>query len=319
MQADVTRGWLNIRVDKSCDGITTFQFMRDVLHLPDKFAAQICNRGFVRIRSRAVEMDTCIEAGQTLFIADPADIESTSAEPVTMDVHLPQILFEDAHVLVVAKQSGIIVHSSDEFEPTLDKQVSLYYQMSGLTCRVLHAHRLDKGTTGAVVYAKHGLMARALDAQIVSRKMRRTYLAVTCGRKWPREKIIEAAIGRDRHRSGLYRVSSTGKPARTHVKVVAESFAHPETLTLLTCHLDTGRTHQIRVHTSYMSAPIVGDTSYGGNSSIEGFPKSGAIGLHAAEVAFDHPYDEKKVVVEAPVDDDWQSFFRQQWGIEADF
>lgn len=286
--------------------------------LPDGLMRQMEAKSSLRINRRNVTLQSLLDAGQTLYLSDPADLAALKSTPTDECIQPPTILYEDAHLLVASKVAGIIVHSDETDELTLDRQVAAYYQRQGYSCRVLHSHRLDKWTTGAVVYAKHGLAARALDNQLANKQMQRIYMAVTFGARWPQRSELTAAIGRDRHRRGLYRVSSTGKTARTYVTRTAESTYHDGVLSLVRCQLDTGRTHQIRVHTSHMGAPIVGDTKYGGPTSVNDWPKSPAIALHAVEVSFEHPYDWEKIVVNCPVDDGWRVFLRQEWGVGSE-
>lgn len=313
MNAEWARGWLKIRVDKTLDHVFVETFLADILKLPASFIRRMTANSSIRINGKNASLESMLQTGQMLYLSDPSDLAAQQVSTRLISVEPPPILYEDAHLLIVAKKFGIIVHSTDANELTLDRQVEAYYQLQGYACRVLHVHRLDKWTTGAVVYAKHGLAARALDRQISNKVMERVYLAVTVGRSWPTTSEVAAEIGRDRHRSGLYRVSSMGKTARTYVNKVAESSSKDGVLSLIKCRLETGRTHQIRVHAAHVGAPILGDTEYGGVASIHGWPDERAIALHAAAVSFLHPYDGDKLVVTSPVDEGWRAFLRQEW------
>ncbi|MFB5190319.1 RluA family pseudouridine synthase [Alicyclobacillus fastidiosus] len=316
MRCEMRAGFLHVHLDKRYGGWRVEDVLTTALALPMAFSQKLLAAGHVVAGKQTLRRGDELKAGSRLVLKDPTPV-SGWPESSGRGVAGFAICYEDDHVLVVNKPAGVIVHSDNPSDLTLDGLVARYYQETGQVLPILHAHRLDRPTTGAVVYAKHGFAARALDAQLVRHRMARRYVAVVCGAELARSQTVDKPIGRDRHRSSFYRVSSTGKEARTHILVRAVSPLQGEHLSLLSCELETGRTHQIRVHCASIGAPILGDVEYGGQR-IDHWPARDAIALHACEVSFYHPYDEQDVVVKCPLSNDWSTFLRQEWGIEDD-
>lgn len=212
-------------------------------------------------------------------------------------------LYEDDFCLVVLKPAGIPVHPAHAGQTdTLAHRVAAHYALTGQACGVRHIHRLDADTSGPVLYAKCEWAQLELDARMREKRIERIYVAVVRGRVRPPSGTIDAPIGRDRHRPGLRRVSPTGKPARTHYRTL-ETFRET---TLLELRLETGRTHQIRVHLSHFGHPIVGDAVYGGDTDAG----IGRPALHGASLSFPHPAGGGIVAVEAPWPDDFAGLVR---------
>ncbi|MBW3110696.1 RluA family pseudouridine synthase [Bacillus sp. MCCB 382] len=205
------------------------------------------------------------------------------------------VLYEDDHLIVVNKPAGIDTHpNSPDDEDTLANYVAFHYQAKGESCRVMHIHRLDRDTSGAIIFAKHPLSKAILDRLLTERKIKRTYFALAHGHLKKKKGTISEPIGRDRHHNSRRRVSLNGQSAVTHYRVVE----YRGTTTFVEVELDTGRTHQIRVHMSHIGHPLVGDRLYGGKPLLK------RQALHAARIAFPHPLTEEPVECEAKCTDD---------------
>ncbi|GMA62363.1 pseudouridine synthase [Alicyclobacillus fastidiosus] len=254
MRCEMKAGFLYVHLDKRYDGWRVEDVLTTALALPAAFSHKLLAAGHVCAGKKTLCRTDELKAGSRLTLKDPTPV-SRLFELADIGVEGLEICYEDDHVLIVNKPAGVIVHSDNPSERTLDGLVAHYYRETGQVLPILHAHRLDKPTTGAVVYAKHGFVARALDAELVRHRMARRYVAVVFGAKLARSQTVDKPIGRDRHRSSLYRVSSTGKEARTHIVVRATSPVQGEHLSLLSCALETGRTHQIRVHCASSMCP----------------------------------------------------------------
>jgi 23S rRNA pseudouridine1911/1915/1917 synthase len=207
------------------------------------------------------------------------------------------VLYEDEFTLVVNKPAGIEVHPSEKGQRrTLAHAVSAYYEMTNQDLRIRHIHRIDKETTGPVLYAKNEIAHYQYDKEMREKKIERIYLALAEG-VLPQDKgTIDKPIGQDRHHSTRRRVSETGDPAVTHYEVVERFPDH----TLVRLRLETGRTHQIRVHLSAIGHPLAGDGLYGG--------KRGLISrqaLHGERLIWHHPWTGEKLSVRAPLPDDF--------------
>lgn len=214
-------------------------------------------------------------------------------EPMWSDI---EILYEDDFCLVVNKPAGMAVHPDDlGHEITLNHAVAAYYEASGVEAAVRHIHRLDKDTTGPVLYAKNEYAQLKLDEAMREKEIVRIYAALVQGRVSPDLKVIDLPIGKDRHHGQRRRVSLTGQNAITRI-LEAEVYRESS---LLYLSLETGRTHQIRVHLSHMGHAILGDSLYGGYSV-----SFGRQALHGAKLSFSHPFTGEVIQVVAPWPED---------------
>lgn len=206
------------------------------------------------------------------------------------------ILYEDDWLLAVDKPTGIIVHGDGTGARTLTDDVRTYVaeRRGAAEAAGLQAlQRLDRDTTGIVLFSLSKRTQAAFDRLIAARAIKKRYLAIVCGRA-PAAKSMRQPLGRDRHDSRRMRVSRTGKPAHTEAVRLACTQAHGGSYSLLAVDLHTGRKHQIRVHLAHAGFPLVGDTLYGGAPSRAGLM------LHAAELAFTHPVTGEPVRIRAP-------------------
>lgn len=213
-----------------------------------------------------------------------------------------EVLYENDFVLIVHKDPGIIIHSEKEDPHCLNGMVAAYLQAEGEHVPVRPIHRLDEDTAGVLLYVKMPFFQPWFDSQLEERKITRHYLAISSGRPLkPGMKFdMQDPIGRDRHHAGVYRVSSTGRPALTH----AECLASEDGVSLIGCTLDTGRTHQIRVHLASHNLPIVNDPLYGHPDH-----RFTHMGLWADQITFHDPLSHKKHTIKDRPNPDYE-FFR---------
>lgn len=216
------------------------------------------------------------------------------------------ILYEDDFMLIVNKPVGMEVHPSTHGQKgTLANAVAAYYDMTGQACRVRPIHRLDKDTTGPVLFAKNEFANILFEKAMKEKKIDRLYFAVAEGKVAQDKGVIDAPIGQDRLHSTRRRVSETGEPAVTRYEVVERIAGH----TLLRLKLETGRTHQIRVHLAHIGHPIAGDGMYGGTRKF-----ISRQALHGERLTCFHPWTGEKVHVKAPLPDDISSMLQQLRG-----
>jgi 23S rRNA pseudouridine1911/1915/1917 synthase len=241
--------------------------------------AQWVRAGRVVLDGRAVAPRQKVREGEVIRIepvADPAVAEH-GAEDIPLD-----IVFEDKTLLVVNKPVGLVVHpGSGNWTGTLLNALLRHAPGLAHVPRAGIVHRLDKDTSGLLVVAKTLAAQTALVRQLQARSMKREYLAVVHGRV-ARDGKIDAPIGRHPVQRTRMAVVAHGRPAVTHYEVL-ERFAHA---TLLRCRLETGRTHQIRVHFNVLKHPLVGDPAYGKRHSGIAFSRQA---LHAETLALVHP------------------------------
>lgn len=206
--------------------------------------------------------------------------------------HELDVLYEDDFCLVVNKPANMLVHPTvPEQRRTLANAIASYYECTGQQVKVRHIHRLDENTTGPVLYAKNEFAQLRLDEAMRIKAVERIYIAFVQGKVAGHVRTIDAPIGKDRHRRNRRRVSPTGANAVTHLEVL-ETY---RTASLVRLRLETGRTHQIRVHASYIGHPVIGDELYGGSAEL--YP---AQALHGEALRFPHPLSGERVHVDAP-------------------
>jgi len=213
------------------------------------------------------------------------------------------ILYEDDFSLVVNKPAGVEVHPSVQGQRgTLAHAVAAYYEASGQQCRIRHIHRLDKETTGPVLYAKNELAHYVFDKAMREKEIERIYIALAEGVFENRTGVIDLPIGQDRHHSTRRRISETGERAVTRYEVVETFGSH----TLVRLRLETGRTHQIRVHLSAIGHPLAGDGMYGGKRKY-----ISRQALHGEKLIWKHPWTGERLEVKAPMPDDLAHALRE--------
>ncbi|WP_430624065.1 RluA family pseudouridine synthase [Peribacillus sp. JNUCC41] len=286
----LTNQHLKIDVLQSWNGLTLEKLFRDRWKAPKKLVHEWRMSKEVTVNGNSVAWSTVLIEGDTISIPllDHAENETVQAT----DLGIP-IIYEDDVLLIANKPAGMDTHPSQPGEShSLINGVAHHLQKTGQSCMIKHIHRLDQDTTGAVLFAKNRLIGSMLDRMLEEREIKRTYLALVEGNIKKNEGEIKEKIGRDRHHATRRRVSPTGQTAVTHFKVLNRD--PKKNLTLVSCTLESGRTHQIRVHFSHLNHPLAGDTLYGGKKT---FPRQA---LHARKIEFIHPISEKKMSIEAP-------------------
>lgn len=215
------------------------------------------------------------------------------------------ILYRDEYILAVDKPAGIIVHSDGCDTKTLTDQVHsfLVHEAAQDAAHDLQAlNRLDRDTTGIVLFSLNKETQPAFDALIAAHDTSKRYLAICCGIPVWKSKLIDAPLGRDRHDARCMCISKGGKPAQTRVSVIATRArnSHAPELSLLNVELLTGRKHQIRVHLASFGFPLLGDELYGRpvrRASSKRYP----LMLHACSMSLTHPVTHERLTIQAPI------------------
>lgn len=257
----------------------------------------LINDGHVTVNGQAVKPKYKVQAGDKISLVKP---EPQSLELTPENIPL-DIVYEDDDVIVVNKPQGMVVHPAPGHpDHTLVNALLYHSPLSTIngTFRPGIVHRIDKDTSGLLMVAKNDLAHQSLAEQLRNKTNKREYLALVYGQIKEDEGTIDAPLGRNPQDRKKQAVVKGGRHAVTHFKVIKRY----DNFTLVKCILETGRTHQIRVHMKYIGHPLVGDPLYGPRKVIG---KNGQF-LHAALLGFKHPRTGKEMVFEAPFPENFQ-------------
>ena len=271
----------------SLDGLTRSQ------------ATRLIESGEVAVNGRAVSKSYKLAGGEDIAVTLP---EPEPVEAVPQDIPL-DVVYEDADVIVVNKPSGMVVHPAPG-HPDGTLVNALLYHCAGTLSGVGGAlrpgivHRIDRDTSGLIIAAKNDAAHQYLSAQLADHTLARTYECIVVGKLREDRGTVDAPIARhptDRKRMA---VVAGGREAVTHWEVIARYPGY----THVRCRLETGRTHQIRVHMAYIGHPILGDTVYGAKKEVPGL--TGQC-LHAVGLRFLHPRTHEVMELSCPLPDEF--------------
>ena len=271
----------------SLDGLTRSQ------------ATQLIESGEVAVNGRAVSKSYKLAGGEDIAVTLP---EPEPVEAVPQDIPL-DVVYEDADVIVVNKPSGMVVHPAPGHPDGTLVNALLYHcagTLSGIggALRPGIVHRIDRDTSGLIIAAKNDAAHQYLSAQLADHTLARTYECIVVGALREDRGTVDAPIARhptDRKRMA---VVAGGREAVTHWEVIARYPGY----THVRCRLETGRTHQIRVHMAYIGHPILGDTVYGAKKEVPGL--TGQC-LHAVGLRFLHPRTHEVVELFCPLPEEF--------------
>jgi len=287
---------MRLRVPPESSGTRLDRFLAELPEIGSRAVAErLVRDGAVLVDGRARAKSHRLEGGEELEFEPPA-ARPSELEPEEMDLVVP---YEDEHLLVVDKPAGLVVHPAAGHHTGTLVHGLLAYDVEGgdEAERPGIVHRLDRDTSGLLVVARSPEAHRRLEEMVRRRELTREYVALVVGRPRSWRGTIDAPIGRDRH-DPLRHSLDTDSPraAVTHFEVAELLGDHA----LLRVTLETGRTHQIRVHLAAIDLPVAGDRTYG---------RAGDLGLerqflHAARLAFEHPFTGEAVDVSSPLPPD---------------
>lgn len=276
--------------------------LRQVIEQEFKISYSLCvklkraNRIFVN--GINTYLDSQINVDDIITVDIDFEEDNSNIVPTKMEL---DILYEDDCLLILNKPAGIPVHPSIlHFENSLSNGVKYYFDEINLHRKIRPVNRLDRNTSGIVVFAKNEYVHSILSRQMQNKIFTKEYIAICEGIFEEKQGTINAPIARKDNSIIERCVNSSGDIAITHYKVLKEFGNFSEILV----NLETGRTHQIRVHTAYIGHPIVGDSLYGNSSSL-----INRQALHAYKIEFLHPIRKNKMSITAPIPEDIESVF----------
>ena len=251
---------------------------------------KLIDENLVLVNHKSTKAGYKLHKNDLIFILLP-DLKETKVEPE--DIKL-EVVFEDKDLIVVNKLQGMVTHpASGVYKGTFVNALLFHCKdsLSGINgvLRPGIVHRLDKDTSGLIIACKNDKSHAEIAKQIQERKLQRKYLAIVHGKVQYDQGIVNKPIGRDKIHRHKMAIVKNGRAAVTHFKVLKRF----EKFTLLECSLETGRTHQIRVHMTSIGHPVVGDKTYGKkNDTCE------LMMLHAYKLVFKHPKTQKEIKLE---------------------
>lgn len=274
-------------------------------------ASELVDQGSVTVNGAVVaQRSRRVAEGDVIEFAPP---DLVLAEPVRGDPAVQfTVVYEDDAVIVIDKPAGLVVHpGAGNTSGTLvhgllaryPDLASLADEGSGTLVRPGIVHRLDKGTSGLLMVGRTAAAVEALIGQLSRREVHRHYQALAWGEFEATSGLIDAPVGRSDADPTRMTVSASGKEARTRYRVLKQ-YALPDPTALVECWLETGRTHQIRVHLAAIGHPVVGDSRYGGARNAVVSPRPW---LHAFELTFEHPVTGETLSFTSPVPADLQA------------
>lgn len=235
----------------------------------------------VKVNDKVIKSNYKVKLNDHIIVTEKEVVEA-DIQPEDLDL---DIYYEDDYVAIVYKPKGMVVHPSPgHYTGTLVN--GLMYQIKNLSgingeIRPGIVHRIDKDTSGLLMVAKNDIAHRGLVEQLMDKSVKRKYTALVHGNIPHDYGTVDAPIGRNKNNRQAMAVVDDGKEAVTHFNVLE----HFKDYTLIECELETGRTHQIRVHMKYIGFPLVGDPKYGPKKTLD----IGGQALHAGVIGFDHP------------------------------
>ena len=258
-------------------------------------AARLIAEGRVRVNGKPAAKSARLSGGETVTV-DVPQLRETALPPQDLPL---DVVYEDDDVIVVNKPTGLVVHPAPGHPDGTLVNALLHHcgdSLSGIggEKRPGIVHRIDRDTSGLIIAAKNDAAHLALSAQLKDHSLSRTYECLVTGNMKQDSGTVDAPIGRSSADRKKMAVVPTGRRAVTHWEVVAR---YPG-VTHLRCRLETGRTHQIRVHMAYIGHPILGDTVYGAKKPVPGL--TGQC-LHAAGLRFVHPRTGEPVELHCPL------------------
>ncbi|KAB2331042.1 RluA family pseudouridine synthase [Bacillus mesophilum] len=297
--AKVKGEWYEITIPEQWNQVSVDHLFRNIWQASKKQIHFMRMEKHVLMNGEIAQWEKPIQTGDLLMMKVFGE-EASEVLPEYMPI---EVLFEDEHFIIFNKPAGMDTHPNEPGQKnTLANAAAFHVLSQGVQRNVRHIHRLDQDTSGCILFAKHPLAGVIADKLLEERKIKRTYSALVHGHLRKKSGTIHEPIGRDRHHPTRRRVSPKGQDAITHFS--AFQFFEKEKLTFIQCQLDTGRTHQIRVHLSHIKHPLAGDTLYGGK------PIFSRQALHAARLTFTHPFTLEKVDVTCPPPKEFSAYMK---------
>lgn len=286
-----------MKLEYKITNLTKYNSIKAILKeeflMSDRLIAKLKNTSQIYINSKPVYINHIFSIGDILSVNLDFNEDSTNIVPTKMKL---DILYEDENMLILNKPAGIPVHPSMEhYNDSLSNGVKYYFNQISLKRKIRPVNRLDRNTSGIVIFAKNQYVQECLIKQMKTDDLKKEYLALVNGSLSKKEQIISAPISRKENSIIERCVNTNGNEAIT----IVELLKNFDNYSLIKCILKTGRTHQIRVHMQFIKHSILGDTLYGVSSNL-----INRQALHAYKVSFTHPITKENITIIAELPED---------------
>ena len=277
--------------------LTVRQVINEYFHISSRLCLKLKKSKKILLNGLPTYIDKEISDGDEIRVLIDFEEDNSNIPSTKMDLN---ILYEDDYLLIINKPAGIPVHPSIlHYEDSLSSGVKYYFDKINLHKKIRPVNRLDNNTTGIVIFAKNEYIHDLLSRQMQNKEFKKEYIAICEGHLENKSGTINVPIARKENSIIERCINPDGDIAITHYKVIKEFIKNDIKMSELLINLETGRTHQIRVHLSYIGHPIVGDTLYGKESLL-----ISRQALHAYKVYFKHPITNENMEITAEIPKD---------------
>lgn len=273
------------------------EVLKQHFEISDRLLVKLKKSKKILLNGNPCYVNTKINQNDLITIDLNFEEESENIIPIKMDLN---IVYEDLYLLIINKPSNLPVHPSiSHFENSLSNGVKYYFNSIGLNKKIRPVNRLDKDTSGLVIFAKNEYIQECLIKQMKNNRFKKEYFAILEGILNKNSGTINAPISRKEGSIIEREINPNGDNAITHFELIKTFYKNEIPLSLVKFILETGRTHQIRVHCKYIGHPILGDSLYGKTSEF-----ISRQALHAYKIKFIHPISKKDICLKAELPED---------------
>ncbi len=277
------------------------QLLKEKYCISSRLYLKLKREKHIYLNSVPISYDSILKINDTVEIDLEFDEDNSNIVSTKMPLN---ILYEDKYMLIINKEPFIPVHPSIlHYDNSLSNGVKCYYDNVSLHKKIRIVNRLDKDTSGIVIFAKNEYIQECMILQMKNNLFKKEYVGILEGNLKEKFGIIDAPISRKEGSIIERCISENGQRAITHFEVIEEI----NNLSVVHFALETGRTHQIRVHSSYIGHPLLGDTLYGSPSAL-----INRQALHAYKISFIHPITNKNLVIKAPIPSDIEKILQKK-------
>lgn len=288
-------------VNEKCNYTTLKEVLKAHFNISDRLLLKLKKSNKIFLNSKTTYLNKTLEKNDIIEVYIDFEEDNSNIVPTKMNL---SIIYEDDAYLVINKPAGIPVHPSmDHFEDSLSNGVRYYFDSISLKKKIRPVNRLDKNTSGLVVFAKNEYIQECLIRQMKNNLFHKEYIAICEGRFKEQKGVINAPISRKENSIIERCINKNGDLAITEYEVI--SYNREKDYSIVKCVLKTGRTHQIRVHMQYIGHSLLGDTLYGNSSNL-----INRQALHAYRTSFIHPVTNLNVNYIAPIPSDMESLIK---------